>query len=74
MLRNEPETIIADRISSGDRAEYFFKTFGAAAILCIEMELQIGNDTEHWDAMAQAITECNGMPYTPRQHSFCADL
>jgi asparagine synthetase A len=28
------------------RIEYFFKTFGAVAVLCIEMKLKVGNDDD----------------------------
>jgi len=54
MLRNDPETIIKGRI------EYFFKAFGAIAVLCIEMKFKIGNDKERLDCIAQVIAECDG--------------
>ena len=41
MLRNKPETIIDGRIGTQGRIEYFFKTFGAVAVLCIEMKLKV---------------------------------
>ena len=74
MLRNEPETIIAGPTGSRGRVEYFFKAFGATAILCIEMKLRIGNDAERLNAIAQVIAECDGTPYTLRHHSFRADF
>lgn len=40
VLRNEPETAIADRGTRG-QIRYFFKAFGATAILCIEIKLRI---------------------------------
>jgi hypothetical protein len=60
MLRNEPETVIEGRIGTKGRIKYLFKTFGATAILCIEMKLKIGNDEERLDAIAQVIVECDG--------------
>jgi len=44
------------------RIEYFFKTFGAVAILFIEMKLKVGNDAERLRAIAQVIAECDGKP------------
>jgi hypothetical protein len=61
MLRNDPETIIKGRIGTGGRIEYFFKAFGATAVLCIEMKFKIGNDKERLDYIAQVIAECDGM-------------
>jgi hypothetical protein len=60
MLRSNPETIIAGRIGTRGRIEYFFQAFGAIAILCIEMKLKVGNEEERLDAIAQAISECDG--------------
>jgi len=60
MLRNNPETIIGGRIGTQGRIEYFFKTFGAVAILFIEMKLKVGNDAERLKAIAQVIAECGG--------------
>lgn len=61
MFRNEPECDIDEgRISTGGRIEYFFKTFGATAVLCIEMKFRIGNDDERLKAVAQIISECDG--------------
>jgi len=60
MLRNDPEIVIAGRIGTRGRIEYFFKAFGAIAILCIEMKFKIGNDMERLDAIAQVIAECDG--------------
>jgi hypothetical protein len=60
MLRNEPETVMEGQIGTKVRIEYFFKTFGVTAILCIEMNLKIGNDAERLDAIAQVIAKCDG--------------
>jgi len=70
VLRNEPETIIAGRIGSRGRVEYFFKAFGATAILCIEMKLKIENDTERLDAIAQVIAECDGCDLNNKKYGF----
>ncbi|KAF8622535.1 hypothetical protein AX15_006941 [Amanita polypyramis BW_CC] len=60
MLRNKPETMIDGRIGTQGRIEYFFKTFGAVAVLCIEMKLKVGNDDERLKIIAQVIAECDG--------------
>jgi len=57
MLRNNPETMIEGRIGTQGRIEYFFKAFGAIAILFIEMKLKRPNDTERLKAIAQVIAE-----------------
>jgi len=46
MLRNNLETIIEGRIGTQGRIEYFFKAFGAIAILFIEMKLKVESDAE----------------------------
>jgi len=69
MPRNEPETIIKGHVGTGGRIR--FKTFGATAIVCIEMKLKIGNDREHLEAIAQVIVECDGTLCTLLHHSFC---
>jgi hypothetical protein len=60
MLRNNPETIIEGRIATKDRVEYFFKIFGAIAILCAEWKLRKGNNAERLDEIAQVIAELDG--------------
>ena len=70
MIRNEPETIIAGRIGTGGRIGYFFKTFGATAILCIERKFRLGNEDERLEAIAQVIAECDGMFHTLRFRTF----
>ena len=60
MLRNNPETTISGRIGTQGCIEYFLKTFGAVAIIFIEMKLKVGNDAERLEAIAQAIAECDG--------------
>ncbi|KAF9030342.1 hypothetical protein BDZ89DRAFT_949763 [Hymenopellis radicata] len=60
MLRNKPETMIDGRIGMQNRIEYFFRTFGAVALLCIEMKLKVGNDVERLGIIAQVIAECDG--------------
>ena len=71
MLRNKPETIIKGCIGTQGRVEYFFKTFGAVAVLCIEMKLKVGNDDERLKVIAQVITECDGKPYMSLAYIFC---
>jgi hypothetical protein len=62
MLRNNPETMINGRIGTRGRIGYYFKAFGAVAILCIEMKLGVGNEEERLKAIAQVIAECNSKP------------
>ena len=64
VLRNQPETMIEGRIGTRDPIQYFFKTFGAVAILCVETKVKIGNDDERLAAIAQVIAECDGKPDT----------
>ncbi|KAM6492144.1 hypothetical protein JOM56_011868 [Amanita muscaria] len=59
MLRNEPQTMIKGRIGTQGCIEYFFKAFGAVAVLCIEMRLKVGNDDERLKIIAQVIAECD---------------
>ena len=70
MLRNQPETLITGPIGTRGRIEYFIKTFGATAILCIETKPSIGNERERLDAIAQVIAECDGMFYGLWHHRF----
>ena len=72
MLRNKPETIIDGRIGTQGRIEYFFKTFGAVAVLCIEMKLKVGNDDERLKIIAQVIAECDGKPRASLAYIFCS--
>ena len=71
MLRNEPETMIDGRIGTQGHIEYF-KTFGAAAVLCIEMKLKVGNDDERLKIIAQVIAECDGKPRVSLAYIFCS--
>ena len=66
MLRNNPVTTVGGRIGTQGCIKYFFKTFGAVAILFIEMKLKVGNDAEHLKAIAQVIAECDGKPQRVR--------
>ena len=68
MLRNNPETIVKGRI------EYVFKTFGAIAILFIEMKLKVGNDMERLEAVARVIAESDSGPHAFGDYTLCADL
>lgn len=70
MLRNNPKTIIDGRIGTRGRITYYFKAFGAVAILCIEMKLGVGNEEERLKAIAQVIAECDGRPHM-LEGTFC---
>ena len=67
MLRNNPETMIGGRIGTQGRVEYFFKAFGAVAVLCIEMKFKVGNDDERLKIIAQVISECDGKSHASEQ-------
>jgi len=70
MLRNNPETIIESRIGTKGRVEYFFKIFGAIAILCIEWKLKIGTNLERLNKVAQVIAECDGCDLNNAKRGF----
>jgi len=70
MLRNNPETMIDGRIGTQGRIEYFFQTFGAVAILFIEMKLKVGNDVERLKAIAQVIADCDGCDLNNSSHDY----
>ena len=72
MLRNKPETIIDGRIGTQGRIEYFFKTVGVVAVLCIEMKLKVGNDDERLKIIAQVIAKCDGKPRASLAYIFCS--
>ena len=69
MLRNEPETMVD---GTQGRIVHFFKTFGAVAVLCIEMMLKVGNDDERLKIIAQVIAECDGKPCASLAYIFCS--
>jgi hypothetical protein len=58
-------------IGTRGRIEYFFKTFGAIGILCVEMKPKIGHDDERLDVIAQVIAECDGKPDALWGYPFC---
>lgn len=60
MSRNNPQSIIEGRIGL---VGYFFKIFGAIAILCIEWMPRIGSNAERLDVIAQVIAECDSKQY-----------
>jgi len=62
--------MIGGRIGTQGRIEYLFKTFGAIAILFIEMKLKIGNDKERLKAIAQVIVESDGCDLNNASHGF----
>jgi hypothetical protein len=72
MLRNEPETIIDGHIGTQGYIKYFFRAFGAVAVLCIERRLRVGNDDERLKIIAQVIAECDGKPRASLAYVFCS--
>ena len=70
MLRNEPEGVIGGRIGTQGCIKHVFKTFGAIAILVIEMKLKVGNKTERLNAIARVIAESDGTLHAFGHHTF----
>ena len=68
MLSNEPETMIN---GTQGHIEYF-KTFGAVVVLCIEIQLKVGNNDERLKIIAQVIAECNRKPHASLAYIFCS--
>ncbi|KAF8313497.1 uncharacterized protein EI90DRAFT_2949824 [Cantharellus anzutake] len=59
-LRNDPETTISGHIATQGCIEYYFKAFGAVAVLFVEIKLRVLNDEERLKAIAQVIAEGDG--------------
>jgi len=64
------ETIIEGRIATKGRVDYFFKIFGAIAILCVEWKLKKEPIRSVCMRIAQVIAELDGKPDTS-QDIFC---
>jgi hypothetical protein len=60
-LINTPETLIEGRITTKGHIEYQFQTYGAINVVLIEVKLEIGNQQERLNFVAQVIAECDGM-------------
>ncbi|KAF8329679.1 uncharacterized protein EI90DRAFT_3061538 [Cantharellus anzutake] len=69
MLRNHPE-IIAGDIATQDRIGYFFKIFGAVAVLLIEMKRLVGSSEERLKGIAQVIAKSDGCALNNHTHGF----
>jgi len=52
----------------------YFKAFGAVAVLCIEMKLQVGSDDERLKIIAQVIADCDLKPSASLAYIFTPDL
>jgi hypothetical protein len=55
-------------ITTTGKIVYHFKTFGARAVVFVEVKLKTGSDDECLIAIAQVIAECDG------QHPFNIEL
>jgi len=44
--------------------KYYFQVFGSVSVLFIEYKHETGSATECLDAIAQVITECDGLTIT----------
>ena len=64
--------MIDGRIGTQGCVKYCFKTFGAVAVLCIEMKLKVGNDDERLEVIARVIAECDGKPCASLAYIFCS--
>ncbi|TDL16569.1 hypothetical protein BD410DRAFT_795220 [Rickenella mellea] len=62
-IKNRPESIITGRITTKGRIEYHFKTFGALAILFVEVKHVIAPN-EKLDCIAQVIAECDACDWS----------
>jgi hypothetical protein len=60
LLLNKPEEMLEGRITTKDRIEYLFKTYGGITVIFIGVKLDIGNLAEHLNCYAQVIAECDG--------------
>lgn len=49
-----------DRTTMNNKAVYHFKVFGVRAVVFMEAEIQMDDDEEHLNAIAQLIAECCG--------------
>ncbi|KAF8332067.1 uncharacterized protein EI90DRAFT_3123141 [Cantharellus anzutake] len=64
-LRNDPETT-----ATQGRIEYYFKAFGAVAVLFIEIQPKVFNDEERLKAIAQVIAKGDGCDASNLSHDF----
>jgi hypothetical protein len=49
-----------DRTTMNGKAVYHFKVFGIRAVVFVEAEIQMDDEEEHLNAIAQLIAECCG--------------
>ncbi|TDL16563.1 hypothetical protein BD410DRAFT_731203 [Rickenella mellea] len=61
---NEHESIIYGRLTTKGRIEYHFKTFGAVAILFVEVKHLIRSLNDKMDAIGQVIAECDACDWS----------
>lgn len=52
--------MIEGRISRRGRIEYYLKSFGAIAVVLVEMKLRFKTINSRMKAVAQVVAECNG--------------
>ncbi|KAG2076542.1 hypothetical protein BDR04DRAFT_1068035 [Suillus decipiens] len=70
-FRNKPESMLPGQITSQGRIEYYFKIFGAVAMVFIEIKKKIGDTgTGRLDAIAQVIAECDVCDWVNTQSDF----
>ncbi|TDL16564.1 hypothetical protein BD410DRAFT_901961 [Rickenella mellea] len=63
-ITNDPEPIRLGRHSAEGIIEYRFKTFGAIAVLLVDVNRRVTSDTQRLDAIAQVIAECGACHWT----------
>lgn len=59
-IQNMPESLMIGCITTEDKIEYHFKTFGAITVVFVEAKLKIGSAEERRNVIAQVKAECDG--------------
>jgi hypothetical protein len=68
-IQNTPGSLMDDRTTMNGKAVYHFKVFGIRAVVFVEAEIQMDDEEEHLNAIAQLIAECCGQ--AAFQHRIC---
>lgn len=56
---NTPESFMSGCITR-DRVDYHFKTCGSPTVVFMQVDLHVGGDDDHLNAIAQVIEKCDG--------------
>jgi hypothetical protein len=60
LLVNTPEAPLQGTMTKRGRIEYQYRVYGGVTVLFIEVKLELGNDMELLNFIAQVIAECDG--------------